>query len=308
MRSSATNACLLLGLVLFLLPVTGPAKGSGSPVTVTDDLGRKIILNHSVARIISLAPSVTEILYAVGAGGKVVGDTVYCDYPPPARRLPHVGGMIDPSTEKIVALRPDLVIVSDETISPANADQLSARYHAPVFVTAAGSYSSVIEDIRTLGAIAGDTRDTDSAINVMQSLLARVQNAIKGRARPRVFVVKWEKPLMTASGRSFIGDLVRLAGGTNVAEKEPGLPYPVYSEENLVIADPDVILMTGDGDKVQQSTAPSLSRLKLRAIRGGHVYAIPSAWTDRPGPRLGLGLEAIVRLLHPDAMMSAAAR
>jgi iron complex transport system substrate-binding protein len=297
----------VLALLLSSFLLAGPAVAAGKPaawLTVTDDLGRKIVLLHPVTRIVSLEPSVTEILFAVGAGNLVVGDTIYCDYPPEAKRVPHIGNVLDPNIEKIIALKPDVVIDSSETMQVAEADQLSRRCHAPLFVTAARSYSDVMRDVQKLGALAGNPRHTEATVDQMQDALAAVRKAVRGRPRPKVFVVTWEKPLMTATGRSYIGDLVRLAGGENIAEREPGLPYPVYSEEKLVTADPDFILATGESDKVQQATLPSLSRLALRAVRNGHAYSVPDDWTSRPGPRLGLGLIAIAQLLHPEAFKS----
>lgn len=303
---TATIRRFLVSLFISLL-LTGLAArtdGAKFPATVIDDLGRKIVLPHPVERIVSLAPSVTEILFAVGAGPKVVGDTIYCDYPPAARSLPHIGNMLDPNIEEIVALKPDMVIVSSETLQPAEANQLSMQYRAPVFVTAARTYAGVMQDVRELGVIAGNPRATAAAIRGMQSALNKVQKAAIGRPKPRVFVVIWEKPLMTASGRSYIGDLIRIAGGTNVAEKEPGLPYPGYPEEKLVREDPDILLASGKGDQVQQAALPTLSRLNLRAIRSGYMYLVPDDWTSRPGPRLGLGLEAIAHILHREAFSS----
>jgi len=277
-------------LCLALLPQ--PAHAAQA---VTDDLGRRVTLPRPPRHIISLAPSVTEILFAVGAGGKVAGDTPYCDWPPAARTLPHVGGPITPNAEKILALRPDLIILADQTLPRARADALAARWRAPVYVTAAATYAQVERDVAALGALAGSPRATADALARMRAAQAVVRRAVQGRPRPRVFVIVWDKPLMTAGGGSFIGDLIRLAGGVNVAE-HMGESYPSYSPERLLREQPDVVL-TG----INRKALDIPGARALRAVQQRHVFAVTGDWTDRPGPRLGLGLLAVAKALHPEA-------
>ena len=282
------RSCLFLAC-LALLPL--PA---GASQTVTDDLGRLVSLPLPPRRIVSLAPSVTEILYAVGAGGRIAGDTVYCDFPPAARTRPHVGGPVTPSAERILALRPDLVILADQTLPAARADALAARWRTPVYVTSAATYAQVEADVAALGALAGTPQATADTLARMRAARAAVARAVRGRTHPRVFVVVWDKPLMTAGGGSFIGDLIRLAGGVNVAERA-GVSYPSYSPERLLRDQPDVILTGMDHKALDIPGAAS-----LRAVRRRHVFALTGDLTDRPGPRLGLGLLAVARALHPE--------
>ena len=281
-------------LLIFLCFVLLPLPGQAGP-TVTDDLGRRITLPHPPQRIISLAPSVTEILFAVGAGRKIVGDTVYCDYPPEAKSLPHVGGPITPSAEKILALRPDLVILADQTLPASEADRLAARWHTPVYVTAAGTYAAVERDVAALGALAGQPGPTQATLRRMRDTEAAVAEAVGGRAKPHVFVVVWDKPLMTAGGGSFIGDLIRLAGGSNVAEQS-GERYPSYSPERLLRDQPDILLTSLN---YADLTFPGAAA--LYAVRQHRVFAVTGDLTDRPGPRLGQGLLAVAKALHPEA-------
>ena len=282
--------CLFLCLCGLLL-----AGRVQAAVTLTDDLGRRITLPHPPRHIVSLAPSVTEILFAVGAGGKIVADTIYCDFPPQARSLPHVGGPITPSAEKILELAPDLIVLAEQGLPPARADAMAARWHAPVYVTAAATYADVEKDVANLGALAGQPKPTQDTLHRMRSVEAAVQRAVRGRARPRVFVVVWDKPLMTAGGSSFIGDLVRLAGGVNVAE-HVGDSYPSYAPERLLRDQPGVVLTGADHTDLAFPGAQA-----LKAVRTRHVYAITGDLTDRPGPRLALGLLQIARALHPEA-------
>jgi len=282
------SLCLLL-LCLALLPL--PVRAAQ---TVTDDIGRRVFLTRPPRRIVSLAPSVTEILYAVGAGSKIKADTLFCDFPPAARTLPHVGGPITPSAEKIRQIRPDLIILAEQGLPPARADALAVLWRAPVYVTAAATYADVERDVAALGALAGTRGATAATLTRMRTAQAAVRRAVSGRPRPRVFVVVWDKPLMTAGGSSFIGDLVRQAGGDNVAEGM-GLSYPSYSPERLLRDQPDIIL-TGVNNKGLDFPGARA----LRAARSGRVFAVTGDLTDRPGPRLGLGLLAVARALHPE--------
>lgn len=283
---------LFLLLLFCLSLLTGPTQASQ---TVTDDLGRRMTLPHPPRRIISLAPSVTEILYAVGAEKKLAADTAYCDYPPQAKALPHVGGVINPSAEQIVALHPDLIIMADQTLPAAQADALAARWRAPVYVTAAATYAQVEQDIAHLGALVGQPKPTRETLRRMQAAEAAIKRAVQNRPKPRVFVVVWDKPLVTAGGNSFIGDLIRQAGGTNIAE-EAAQSYPSYSPERLLREEPD-LLLTG----MQHATVSFPGASALRAARRRRIYAVISDTTDRPGPRLGEGLQAVARALHPEA-------
>ena len=286
---------IFLRLVLLVFCLAWQVQSAHAALTITDDLGRRMTLPHSPKRIISLAPSVTEIMFAVGAGRSLVADTIVCDYPSAALRLPHVGGPVTPSAEKILALHPDLVIMADQTISASETDILAMRWRCPVYVTAAATYAAVEKDIADLGALAGKPEPTRRTLAQMQASEKIVQAAVRGRVKPHVFVMIWQKPLITAGGSSFIGDLVRLSGGVNVAE-QAGESYPTYAPERLLAEQPDIIL-TG----MPQTNLDFPGAAALRAVRSHHVYAVTGDLTDRPGPRLGLGLLAVAKALHPEA-------
>jgi iron complex transport system substrate-binding protein len=278
---------VLLCFVFLLLP-------AHASQTVTDDLGRQVVLPRSPQRIVSLAPSVTEILYAIGAGRKVVGDTVFCDFPPAAKRLPHIGGPITPSAEKILVLHPDLIVLADQTLPASEADMLAARWRTPVYVTAAATYAGVERDIAALGALVGEPKATLETLRRMRNTEKGVRRAVLGHAKPRVFVVVWGNPLMTAGGNSFIGDLIRMAGGINIAEHS-SQSYPTYSPERLLREQPDIVLTGIDHATLTFPGAAALTAMKQR-----RVFAVLGDWTDRPGPRLGLGLRAVAKALHPE--------
>ena len=290
------GALQLMSVIVLGVSCVRPASAGQ---TLIDDLGRHIVLLRPAQRIISLAPSVTETLYAVGAQKNLVGDTVYCDYPSAAKGLPHVGGTLDPNAEKILALHPDLIIMATQTVSASEADSYAQRWHTPVFVCAASTYVGVIHDIALLGALAGNACKTRSVVQQMRSTLNKVRRLVAHRAPPHVFVVVWQDPLMAAGGASYIGDLVRLAGGINIAENDGA--YPNYSPERLLQQNPDVILMGDHGLTLHPAVLKFPAASALAAVRHHRAFAVPSDWTDRPGPRLWLGLLTIARVLHPKA-------
>ena len=274
------------------------ASSALAAVIVTDDLGRNVELARPVHRIVSLSPSVTETLFAVGAGDKLVGDTTYCDFPPAAKSLPHVGDTLHPSTEMLIGLKRDIVIIASETMSPSEADQLAVTWRSPVFIASKHTYQGVEDDVATFGKLFGEANRTRSTLFAMEQARLTVRLVIAGNSRPAAFVVVWDRPLMTASGASFIGDLIRLAGGINIAEKTPG-KYPGYSLERLIQKDPPFIFVGDTGDTVRRSTLRLPGSSALSAARNHRVYGIPSSWTDIPGPRLRMGLLAIAQILHP---------
>jgi iron complex transport system substrate-binding protein len=270
-----------------------------SPLVVTDDLGRHIVLPQAPRRIISLEPSVTEELYAVGAGKRIVADDLYSDYPPAAAELPHVNGL-GPSREFVLGLRPDIIILFDQTFTIRKADSWSTMYGAPVYIENAGTYARVEEDIDRLGQLVGSSIAAKETIASMNRTLAVVESAVKGQSKPRVFDVVWDHPLMTAGKGTFIDNLITLSGGIDVASANVS-GFPTYSPERLIADNPDFILTGTRSLKTVKQTLPALNALGLRAESSGNSYAIPDDWTVRPGPRLSLGLLAIAHVLHPGA-------
>ncbi len=288
-------AALCIGLVR--APLIAAAAPQSWPRVVTDDLGRKVVMGHRPVRIIALMPSVAEALFAVGAGQRIVGTCDFTNYPAAALRIPKVGGL-NPDPERIVGLRPDLVVSADQTLTVDRANLWSAQFHAPVYATTPHNYADVEKDLNELGELAGTPSATKRAVGAMQRTLEFVTKRIAGLKKPTVFILIWDKPLMTAGADSFVGNLVELAGGVNIG-KDASSSYSQYSAENLIVQDPDFILTGTDRLQVQHAQAASLATLGLRAVKNGQVWAVPFDWRDRPGPRLALALVAVAKILHP---------
>jgi iron complex transport system substrate-binding protein len=275
--------------------------------TFVDDAGRKIFLADPPARIVSLAPSVTEMLFAVGAGGQVVGVTSFCDYPAEARTKPRVGGSF-PNLEVVLSLKPTLVLAPRDFIRPdmvAKLDQLKIA----LVILEARALEDVPRHVQMIGRMLGRSEKADAVATDLRRRVAEVRTRAASAQRPRVFYVLNSDPLMTAGPGSFIHQMIETAGGTNVAAGAP-LSYPRLSLEEVVRQDPEVILFpVGDDEGIpEQEQQRWLKWTTLSAVRQNRFVRIPSVLLDRPGPRVVEGLELLARQLHPDLFPSGGTR
>jgi cobalamin transport system substrate-binding protein len=247
----------------------------------------------SVRRIVSLAPSSTEIVYALGASARLVGVDQFSDFPPAARSLPRVGSDLSPSVERILALKPDLVLLS----TSANTRELAAdlrRLGVRVIVSSGDDLSEVFDAIVQIGS----ALDLDGRGLIAQLRARRdaVEKRVAGLPRPRTLVVVWTDPLSIAGGKSFVDGAIGSAGGDDVAA-DSAQPYPQYSVERLLARAPEVIVVGSHGDT--PPLGPLLAHPSLPAVRDHRVYRIDQDLLFRPGPRLVDGIETLSRILHP---------
>ncbi len=272
--------------------------GSVQPRPVIDPAGRRVEVPDRPARIVSLAPNVTEILFAVGAGDQVVGVTDFCDYPPPARSRARVGGYINPSLETVVALRPDLVAATVEGNREADVGSLE-RLGLPVVVIDTPDIDRLLGGIEFLADVTGHVSQGRAVVAALRRRAAAVEAAVGNRPRPRVLFLVGVNPLVAVGPGTFLDRLIIAAGGDNMLGASP-VRYPLISGEQIIAADPGVIVV----DVFGQNTA-ALERLDgwrdLKAVRGGRVHLLRDDTLLRPGPRIMEGLELLARLLHPDA-------
>ena len=281
---------------------TASESSAGFPLQIVDDLDRKTTLNRPPRRIVSLAPSATEILFALGAGDRVIGVTEYCTYPPEAATRTKVAGYtVTISQEALVGLRPDLVVtmgMSFESII----DQLD-RFEIPLVALDPQTLDDVYANIGLIGRITGEIEQAELLASRMRKRVQQVQavaEQIHDGERVRVFYFLWEQPLLTAAPGSLIDEMITLAGGENVVGKLPQR-YPSVSEEVVLRADPDVILMPS-GEDQQQRKARLLERPgweSLQAVKSGRIYFVQEDLVSRPGPRLVDGLVEMARALYP---------
>lgn len=258
-------------------------------------------------RIVSLAPSVTEMLFAVGAGDQVVAVTRFCDHPTPARRLPKIGG-ITPLTidlERIVSLRPELVLSSGDGQEGVLAGL--ARLGIPGRVLPAASLAEVFDRLLEVGHLTGHADRARRLRDELERRVERVRRSVARRAssaRPRVLFLLWDRPL-TTTGRSFVSELIELAGGDNVFA-ELTLAFPEVSLEAVIVRDPQVILAPDDVRLDLEALRRRPGWERISAVRAGRIYRVPGDAISRPGPRLVDALEILADLLAPAARRTSA--
>lgn len=281
-----------LSLLLLAFLALPPSAGAA---TWTDALGRRVDVPAPPRRIVSLVPSLTEDLFALGLGDRIVGDTSAADYPPAARRKPHVGSYAGPSLEAIVAARPDLVLASADADSPALVARLSAL-HIPVYVVSPRSLKGTITMLDRLGEVTGVPAAGAKAAAALRRAAGRAAAATAGRPKVRVLLVEMFPSLVVAGPATLADDLLRAAGGKNVVPAG-AVRYPTWGPEGVLAADPAVIVVArqaGEGDPVAYFRRwPALT-----AVKTGKVVSIDADWLQFPGPRLACGLRALVRALH----------
>jgi iron complex transport system substrate-binding protein len=247
-------------------------------------------------RVVSLVPSATEMLFALGAGERVVGVSAFDDYPPAVTGLPRIGGMVNPSFEAIVALRPDAVVGVQGPLDVAVLERLE-RMGVRVFFPRVESVREVLASCDAFGALVG-RREAGAALRrSLEGDLARVRAAVASRPRARVLAVFGERPLSVAGPGSWVDEILSIAGGENVVRA--GGRYPTISVEQVITLAPDVILDMTWGDSTLTAT---LSRYAtVPAVRDGRVIRAGDPMLMRPGPRLGQAVVRIAAMLHPDA-------
>ena len=294
----ALIACILNVMVL------SAAFGAAGAAIMPDMLGRPVAISNRPLRVVSLAPSITETIYALGRGDWLVGVTDVCDYPPPARKLPKVGGIAAPNLEQIVRLRPDLVFATAEANARDLLDHLE-RLGLATFALQPDSYGGVVDSILAMGRALAADQAGRRVVEEIERRVRLVQDLVAGRSQPRVLYLIWTEPLIAAGAGTYLDDLLGLAGGRNIVWERTG-SYPRLSWEQVVARAPDVILLADhreDSDRPATGTGgvpPEWHTWQaVPAIRMGRVLAVPSNTILRPGPRLGDGLTRLARAIHP---------
>ena len=262
--------------------------------TFTDGIGRKIELTKRPERIVSLAPNITEILFALQLGHKVAGVTDFCDFPEEARHKPKVGWLISPGIEKIISLRPDIVFATTEGNKPEIVDELE-RMNIKTYVLNPHDINDVLSDITEIGNVTGQR---SIAQELTGSLTRRIntvkKKAMEGRQKRVIYLVS-ANPIISAGPGSFIHDLIITAGGINVLSDSP-IRYPRIDMEEIILKDPEVII--APDDLTEQIHEWKKRWSGISAIRNGAVYPVNPDIVSRPGPRIVDGLEMIYEYIH----------
>lgn len=299
-RGTARRAAALVAVLAVMASLLSGCSLFGPKTTaVTDDAGRQVEIKGQPKRIVSMAPSNAEILFALGLGDRVVGVSNYDNYPKEASGKEKVGDAFNPNYEKIAALKPDLVMA----VGTAQSEIIKKLegYKINVMVLNARKVRDVLNDITLVGKITGTSAKAAEITSAIDKKLNDVQAkaaTIPADKRPTVFWVL-DAGLYTVGPGSFIDDLITLAGGRNLAG-DAKQDYPQFSQEALIARDPDVIIIP----LIDPTLADQLKAIKgwdkLKAVKQGHVYTIDPDIVSRPGPRIATAVETVAKLLHPD--------
>ncbi|HEU5323560.1 MAG TPA: cobalamin-binding protein [Methylomirabilota bacterium] len=298
------RAAVLVTIVAALVGLPAGVRAAPPPPAdraVVDDLGREVALPATPRRIVSLAPNLTEIVFALGAGDRLVGVTDFCDYPAETARIARVGGVTSPSAERVLSLRPDLVLATTVGNGPDEVLAL-ARLGLPVVVSDPRDLAGVARSFELVARAAGVPDRGSALASEFRGRIEAVRRRVAGRPRPRTLVLVWPDPIVAAGPSSFVASLLGVAGGTNAlaAHATPLTgQYPTLGIESIVALAPEVIVLAAHPG----TTVDSLARLKrygqLPAVRDGRLATIDQALLVRPGPRLALAAEALAKVLHP---------
>ncbi len=283
-----------LRTIAFLF-VTALSCTSVSAVTLIDDRGRSLSLAQPAQRIVSLAPHVTELLYAAGAGDRVIAVVEFSDYPAEARALPSVGNASRVDLERIVALGPDLVI-GWQTGNDSGDIAALERIGIPVFVTEIALIREIPRALENIGQLAGSGEIAAKSAAGFRAELRLLEQRFAGRHPITVFYQIWERPLMTVNNRHFIADSIRLCGGVNVfADIEP--IAPTVSIEAVIAADPAVIINSASDARNEAQLEAWRRWQGISAVRHDNLFGVPSDLIARPTPRILNGVERLCEIL-----------
>lgn len=249
--------------------------------------------------MITLAPNLTEIVFAVGAGDRLVGNTTYCNFPAEANNVAKVGDTLQPSLERIIALRPQVVLISTASQLEIFTRQLESQDIA-VFITDPHDLDGVFNSIEQIGIMMDRDQEAKSLVQQLRSRVTAIEIAVRGRIPVRVFYQVSGEPLYTAGRDAFVTDLMRRAGAASVTAEVPGA-WPKFSNESALAAKPDAIILPTGGSMGAANSSVAEALRNSPAVLTGRVYKINDDLLSRPGPRAVQALEEMANALHPEA-------
>jgi iron complex transport system substrate-binding protein len=287
-------------LLVFIIHLFLSVSVRGEERLLTDEIGRRVKIPLSVKRIVSLAPSITEILFDLGRDEEIVGVTDFCDYPAAALTKSKIGGFVNPSIEKIVSLRPDLIIgIKDgnraETIH--RLDDLGFS----IYVINPRGFDGVMRTIGNIGEVVGREEASRRIVRNVMIKKERIVTLTRSLPKPSVFFQVGEAPMVTVGRETLANDLIRLAGGRSISENMQ-TSYPLYSIETVISKAPEIIIISSMDDKKNYLNLIAMWQnwKSIPAVKRKRVYVVDSNLVDRPSPRIVEGLEAMGKMIHPE--------
>lgn len=279
------------------LALSLPYVAAHAAISVIDDSGQTVTLAQPARRIVSLAPHVTELLYAAGGGDRIVGTVTYSDYPPAARELPRVGDNKALDLERIAALKPDLIVVWRHGNAQKQTDRLRAL-GMPLFFSEPRRLESIPENLQKLGTLMGTGATAERAAADFRQRIDTLRRTYAKRAPVTVFYQVWQQPLMTLNGQHLVSDMLALCGGRNVFANETPL-VPTVSVEAVVASNPEAMLTAGMGatqpDRPLADFAPWEKWKQVTAVARGNLFIVDGDLVNRAGPRVVEGATQICK-------------
>jgi iron complex transport system substrate-binding protein len=268
--------------------------------TFKDEVGREVTFPFPPKRIVSLAPNVTEILFSLGLDEEIVGVSIHCNFPEKANTKVRIGSYIRLDFEKIISLNPDLIIATGAGNTRDMVDRLG-QLGFSTYVIYPKNFSDILKNIAHIGQVVNREKEARVIIEGLRKRSQRVIELTKDLPRPKVFIQIGEAPLVTVGKGSFADDLIRLAGGENIAGKEKEV-YPRFGMEEILKRSPEVIVISSMNPKGDyREVLQEWNRWKtIPAVKNGRVHIINSDLLDRPSPRIIDGLEELAKILHPE--------
>lgn len=303
MKLILSNCIFALLIIFFAASVFPPGLSAASGTaghTVVDQTGREIFVPKHPMRVVSLAPSITEIVFDLGCGNRLVGVTRFSNYPKKAESIPRVGTYVYLDTERIVSLAPDLCIAIKEGNPKAVIDRLTSL-GIPVYAINPGNIKTVMQTISEIGALLGVKKRAQKLVGSMRERLARISARLPlSVVRPKVFLQIGISPIVSAGKGTLVDELIRLAGGDNVAGMFSG--YPRFSVEDVLSLGPDIIIVASMARDRSFKAVIDMWRSwpGLAAAKSGRIFMADSDLLNRPTPRLIDGLEQLAALIHPE--------
>jgi iron complex transport system substrate-binding protein len=296
---------ILIILLMASCSSEAPPLRSNTPYEVVgiDDLGREVGFNHPPQRIVSLDPSVTEILFALGLDNEVVGVTDYCDYPEQAKSKSKVGGYLNPNIEAIALLQPELVVTTLKTDTPRLIQQLE-NFGIKVFVLDPQKIEDILDNISSLARLTYREEKAGELIRTFKERLEKIKRKINGIYRPGVFLEMGDDPLISVGPGSFASDLLEIAGGRNVLSRSSSRYFKCTLEE-VLLANPEVIIicsMSSDDSCLAQKRWWK-RWTNISAVHNNRIYVVEADLITRPGPRMVEGLIEIAKAIHPEIFL-----
>ena len=267
---------------------------ASAAITVTDDAGKTVTLQAPAKRILSLAPHATELLYAAGAGDAIVGTVEYSDFPEAAKKIPRVGGHSALDLERIVALKPDLIVIWLHGNAQKQLDRL-LELGIPAYYNEPAKLDHIPRSIETLGTLTGNGTQARAAAATFRAKVEALRARYANRAPVSLFYQVWNKPLTTLNGQHLVADVISLCGGKSLfADLKP--KAPAVAMEAVIEADPEAIVSTS----IQKDGLDLWTKwTRMRTVKNGHLFALDGNLINRHGPRITEGAEKLCEILEP---------